>query len=58
MQVENSLFRSGLALAGFNKRKQATNGNDDGVLTALEVAGLDLHSHQLERRKISRLYIW
>ncbi|MCC5639842.1 CHAT domain-containing protein [Nostoc sp. CHAB 5844] len=47
LQVENPLLRSGLALAGFNKRKQATNGNDDGVLTALEVAGLDLRSNQL-----------
>ncbi|WP_413199576.1 CHAT domain-containing protein, partial [Nostoc piscinale] len=47
IQVENPLLRSGLALAGFNKRKQATNNNDDGVLTALEVAGLDLRSNQL-----------
>ncbi|MBE9006912.1 CHAT domain-containing protein, partial [Fortiea sp. LEGE XX443] len=47
LQVENPLLRSGLALAGFNQRKQATNGNDDGVLTALEVAGLDLRSNQL-----------
>ncbi|MCC5635862.1 CHAT domain-containing protein [Nostoc sp. CHAB 5844] len=46
-QVENPLLRSGLALAGFNQRKQATNNNDDGVLTALEVAGLDLRSNQL-----------
>jgi CHAT domain-containing protein len=47
IQVENPLLRSGLALAGFNQRKQATNNNDDGVLTALEVAGLDLRSNQL-----------
>jgi len=47
LQVENPLLRSGLALAGFNKRKQATNNHDDGVLTALEVAGLDLRSNQL-----------
>ncbi|MBD2489865.1 CHAT domain-containing protein [Aulosira sp. FACHB-615] len=47
LEVENPLLRSGLALAGFNQRKQATNNNDDGVLTALEVAGLDLRSNQL-----------
>ncbi|MBD2594210.1 tetratricopeptide repeat protein [Nostoc spongiaeforme FACHB-130] len=47
IQVENPLLRSGLALAGFNKRSQAKNNNDDGVLTALEVAGLDLRSNQL-----------
>ncbi|MBD2497806.1 tetratricopeptide repeat protein [Nostoc sp. FACHB-280] len=47
IEVENPLLRSGLALAGFNQRKQVTNNNDDGVLTALEVAGLDLRSNQL-----------
>src|SRR5262249_31703307 len=37
--VENPLLRSGLALTGAN---QSENGNTDGILTALEAAGLDL----------------
>jgi CHAT domain-containing protein len=36
---ENPLVRSGLALAGANQRR---SGNDDGLLTALEAASLDL----------------
>ncbi|ALF56386.1 tetratricopeptide repeat family protein [Nostoc piscinale CENA21] len=47
LEVENPLLRSGLALAGANKRNQVKKGSDDGVLTALEVAGLDLRSNQL-----------
>jgi CHAT domain-containing protein len=42
--TENPLMRSGLALAGFNPRR---SGDEDGVLTAAEVAGLDLYGTQL-----------
>lgn len=42
---ENPLLRSGLALAGANLRHSGTN--DDGILTAAEVAQLDLVGTQL-----------
>ncbi len=41
---ENPLIRSGLALAGFNPRE---SGEEDGVLTALEVANLRLRGTKL-----------
>jgi CHAT domain-containing protein len=48
LNIENPLLRSGLALAGFNNRQnQQGNNTEDGVLTALEVAALNLHGTQL-----------
>jgi len=41
---ENPLLRSGLALAGAN---QLRSGTEDGILTALEVASLDLQGTEL-----------
>jgi CHAT domain-containing protein len=41
---ENPLLRSGLALAGANK---LSSGGEDGILTALEAAGIDLWGTQL-----------
>jgi CHAT domain-containing protein/Tfp pilus assembly protein PilF len=43
-KIENPLLRSGLALAGANQGK---SGEDDGLLTAMEVAGLDLWGTKL-----------
>ena len=44
--VTISMVRSGLALAGANQAGAVTNG-DDGVLTALEVTGLNLYGTDL-----------
>ncbi|GGA34740.1 CHAT domain-containing protein [Okeania sp. KiyG1] len=43
-KLENPLLRSGLALAGVNIRK---SGNEDGVMTALEIANLSLGGTKL-----------
>jgi CHAT domain-containing protein len=43
-KIENPLLRSGLAFTGAN---QGHSGSDDGLLTAMEVAGLDLWGTRL-----------
>jgi CHAT domain-containing protein/Tfp pilus assembly protein PilF len=46
VQVVDPMVRSGLALAGANYAKEMTNG-DDGLLTALEVSGMNLYGTDL-----------
>jgi len=41
---ENPLLLSGLAFAGANRRNEARPGEEDGILTAEEIAALDLSS--------------
>ncbi len=43
-EVASPLLFSGLALAGANRRGQAGAGDEDGILTAEEIASLDLSS--------------
>ncbi len=49
-RIENPLLRSGLALAGANQRRKDSGQigqDDDGILTSLEAAGLDLWGTKL-----------
>jgi len=45
-KYENPLVRSGLAFAGANHAAEST-GDDDGILTALEITGMDLYGTDL-----------
>jgi CHAT domain-containing protein/Tfp pilus assembly protein PilF len=47
LNVENPFLRSGIILAGFNKRNESKGDRDDGVLTAQEFTGINLRGTKL-----------